>query len=186
MGLLSISLIIIGAPATFSGAKWTIKSLFVKSIVNYKQFDFSKPIEINEKGLYSIGVLGAGQIKYVKQAKFTLVGISNQNEIKLKENFFKYQFFKDFRRGIEFMQFKITAPGKYQLKLEKVDKLEFKASPLFIAGLLSSNLEGKQLEILIRKTLPVVKKIFGTILLVLGVNMLLWGVMLTFYEERFQ
>ena len=167
----------VGLTMLFFGIKWSIQSVRPKAIVQFSLGDKEQNFVFSDEGLYTFCVLGAG---YINTGEFE-VRLSNQaskNEIEMLENFMKPRFRKDWKIGVEYLNFRIKIPGEYKLELINPESLTAKKSMLKAKQLLKSPIPATNLEGMIKKTIPISKKLFGIIFLVLGVNMSAWGIML--------
>ncbi len=166
MQILVIVMGVVGIILLFFGIKWSWKSLKAKEII---QFPFSQDqtqFKIEKTGLFSLCILGG---RYLANSG----------------GFGAQIFRKNMKMGVEFFHFTISQSGGYILHLENQEDLIVKTSMIKIKQLFQSPQLTENLQVLIKETIPVGKRIMGIIFLVLGVNMTAWGIMLGIYPNLF-
>lgn len=169
---------IIGLIMIFFGAKWTWKSVKAKEIVNFPFIESKKEFEIKNIGLFSLCILGGGSVNNSGCFQVQIKDRDNQRIVELKENTMKPRFRKNWKMGVEYFQFKISKNGWYKIEIKNPKDLVVKQSTLKIKQVFQYPVPTESLEVLIKETIPNSKKLFGILLLVLGVNISAWGIML--------
>lgn len=170
---------LIGLTMLFFGLKWSLKSFKSKKIIEFPILDSVKEFEIINPGLYSFCIIGGGYVHNSEGFKTLISNVGSQKSIDLEENIIKPRFRKNWKMGVEYLQFKINNIGNYKIEIQNPEKLIVKKSMLKTKQIFQSNQLMENIEILIKETIPVKKKLFGILFLVLGVNMSAWGIMLT-------
>ncbi len=170
---------------TFFGVKWTLKSFKTKEIICFPLNEKEKEFEIINIGLFTFSVLGGGYVNNSGNFLATIKSKDNQKRIDLKENYIKTRFRKNWKIGVEFLQFKISNTGFYKVEIKNPEDLIVKKSMLKIKQIFQSPLPVENIEILIKETIPTRKKLFGIIFLVLGVNLSTWGILLGISPDIF-
>jgi len=163
MQILFILMGIVGLAMLFFGIKWSIESVRSKALVRFPLDNRTQEFELMDEGLYTFCILGSRFVGNSASYTTSLSNIENKEKVELVQNFLKPKFRVGWKIGIEYQNFRIRKSGQYKLELGNPNSLKGN----------SSNLEG-----MIKKTIPVSKKIFGIIFLVLGMNMSAWGIML--------
>ncbi|KKN91414.1 hypothetical protein LCGC14_0217470 [marine sediment metagenome] len=162
----------------FFGAKWLLRS---KAIVKLPIAEKIKNFTINRSGLYSVCILGGGYLKTSVGFKILISKSNSQEKIRLKENFLKWRFRKNREIGVEYLHFEIENIGEYHIEIQNPENLTVKKS----RSILQSDKPIQSVEILIKESVSVAKKLFGVIFLVLGVNISFWGIMLAINPNPF-
>lgn len=169
----------------FFGAKWTFKSLKAKEIIGFPLAEREKEFEIKNAGLFTLCIIGGGYVNNSGSFRVQIKGKDNQRTVYLKENFIKPKFRKNWKMGVEYLQFNISNYGLYKVEIGNPEDLIVKKSMLKIKRMFQSPLPIENIEILIKETVPISKKLFGIIFLVLGVNLSAWGIMLGINPDLF-
>lgn len=185
MQILFIVLGLIGLTMTFFGVKWTFKSFKAKEIIGFPLSYLKKEFEIIRPGLFTLSIVGGGFVDNSGSFRVLVKRKDNQKVIDLKENFMKPRFSKNWKIGVEYLQFNISHPGLYKVEIENAEDLVVKKSMLKTKQVFQSPLPVENIEISIRETIPISKKLLGIIFLVLSVNMSAWGIMLGINPELF-
>jgi hypothetical protein len=185
MQILFIVLGLIGLTMTFFGAKWTFKSFKSKEIIGFPLNELEKEFEIIKPGLFTLCIIGGGYVNNTGSFRALVKRKENQKVIDLKENFMKPRFRKNWKMGVEYLQFKISNSGLYNVEIENAEDLIVKKSMLKTKQIFQSRLPIENIEVSIKETIPIGKKLFGIIFLVLGVNMSAWGIMLGINPDLF-
>jgi hypothetical protein len=92
---------------------------------------------------------------------------------------------KNWKVRVEYLQFKISRAGLYKVKTENVEDLIVKKSMLKTKHVFQSPLRIENIVASIKKTIPISKKLYGIIFLVLGVNMSAWRITLGINPKLF-
>ena len=185
MQILYIILGVIGLTMTFLGAKWSIKSFRAKEIINFPITHFKKDFEIIKPGLYALCIVGGASVNDAGNLRILIKHKDDQHVVELKEHLIKPRFRKKGKIGVEYLQFKILHSGRYQIELKNIDNLIVKKSRLTAQQIFQSPLSFENIEISIKETITIGKKIFGIIFLVLGINASFWGIALSIYPNLF-
>lgn len=182
---MQILFLVLGLILTFFGVKWTFKSFKGKEIIGFPLSELKKEFEIIKPGLFTLCVVGGGYVDNSGNFRTLVMRKDNQKIIELKENILKPRFRKNRKMGVEYLQFKISHVGLYKVEIENAEDLVVKKSMLKTKQVFQSPLSVEKIEISIKETIPISKKLFGIIFLVLGVNMSAWGIMLEVNPELF-
>ncbi len=178
MQILYLIIGLIGLIMVFFGAKWLLRS---KTIVNLPIAEKTNNFTINRSGLYSVCILGSAYIKSSVGFNILISKSNSQENIKLKESFLKWRFFKNWNIGVEYLHFKIENIGDYHIEIQNPENLMVEKSTSFFQ--LGKPIQS--VEILIKESVSTAKKLFGVIFLVLGVNISFWGIMLAINPNPF-
>lgn len=169
----------------FVGAKWTFKLFKAKEIIVFPLIELKKEFEIKKPGLYTLCIIGGGYVKNSGSFRALVKCKDTQEIIDIKENFIQPRFPKNWKMGVDYLQFKISNYGIYKVEIENAKDLIVKKSMLKAKQIFQSPLPVENIEISIKETIPIGKKLFGIVFLVLGVNMSAWGIMLGINPELF-
>jgi hypothetical protein len=91
---------------------------------------------------------------------------------------------KNWKVWAEYLQFKISREGLYKVKI--VEDLIVEKSMLKTKHIFQSPLRIENIAASIKKTIPISKKFYGIIFLVLGVNMSAWRITLGINPKLFE
>ncbi len=185
MQIIFIILSLIGFTLTFFGVKWTYRSFKAKEIVGFPLIMKEQEFEISKPGLFALCIIGGGHVKNSGNFRVLIINTIDQKVIDLKENFMKPRFRKNWKIGVEILNFKVSNSGHFKVQIENAEDLIVKKSMLITERFFQSSLSIRNIEVMIKETIPVSKRLFGIIFLVVGVNMSAWGVMLGFNPELF-
>ena len=113
----------------------------------------------------------------------TVVGKSTLEKIYPIENIIKPRFTHNWKLGVEFSQFRIDKIGKYTIKIQNAENLIVKPSMIFSIRYFQKELSTDSIQILIKESISTTKKFLSIIFLILGLNMAIWGFILSFIPE---
>ncbi|WP_405292659.1 hypothetical protein [Algibacter sp. Ld11] len=177
MQLTFIFIGIVGILLLIYSIRILIKSSKNKQVAEFALDSEIKLIELNSTGLYSLCFLGARFLD--NKGKFSAeLKSENGNVIKLNKTFPNFPFTQNGERGLEFWNFEISEKGKYILTFKNLTDLIAKESMLISKRMLQKNIKPESLKILLKETIPTKNKVFSIIGLVLGVNAMIWGVLI--------
>ncbi len=181
MQLAFIGLGIIGILLLVFSIQILIKSGKNKQISEFTLDNETKVIEFNSIGLYSICFLGAGFIENPGKFCGELKSESG-NLIQLHQTFPHYRFRKNGKLGLEYWTFEINEKGKYTLTFKYLNELIAKKSMLSSKRIFQKNIQADSLKVILKETIPIKSRIFSIIGLVIGINALIWGIVIGFTE----
>jgi hypothetical protein len=95
-----------GLTMLFLGIKWSIQSVRPKAIVQFSLTDKEQNFILRDEGLYTFCILGAGYIN-IGEFKARLSNQASKNEIEMVENLIKPRFRKNWKIGVEYLNFRI-------------------------------------------------------------------------------
>jgi hypothetical protein len=177
MQLTFIFIGIVGILLLIYSIRILIKSSKNKQVAEFALDSENKIIELNSTGLYSICFLGAGYVD--NQGKFRAeLKSENGNLIKLNKTFPNYRFRQSGKLGLEYWNFEINKEGKYTLTFKNLTDFIAKESMLISKRMFQKNINPESLKILLKETIPTKNRIFSIIGLVIGVNALIWGILI--------
>jgi len=154
-----------------------IKSSKNKLVAEFILVSESKEIELNSTGFYSLCFLGAGFVD--NQGKFNAeLKSENGNLIKLNKTIPNYRFKMNGTLGLEYWHFEIVEGGKYILTFENLNDLIAKHSMLISKRKFQQNINPKNIKILLKETISAKNRLFLIVGLVIGVNALIWGILI--------
>ena len=174
-----------GLAMLFAGAKWSVESFKSNDIVEFPIIDKLKEFEIIKSGLYAVCIVGGFYVHNLAGFKTSIFNIHNQKQIDLKEPNLKFRFRKKWKVGIEHLHFRIIEAGRYKIEIQLPEKLTVKESMLTTKQPFQSSQPIENIEVLIKGIVPLGKKILGIVFLVLGVNLSVWGILLSIIPKLF-
>ncbi|WP_188655205.1 hypothetical protein [Yeosuana aromativorans] len=177
MQLTFIFIGIIGILLLIYSVRILIKSSKNKQLAEFNLDCETKQIELNSNGLYSLCFLGAGFVG--NQGKFKAeLKSENGNLIKLNKTFPNYRFRQNGTIGLEYWNFEINKKGKYTLTFKNLTDLIAKKSMLSSKRRFQNNIKTDSIKILLKETIPTKNRIFSIVGLVIGINALIWGILI--------
>ncbi len=177
MQLTFIFIGIIGILLLVYSIRILIKSSKNKLVAEFTLDSESKEIQLNSNVLYSLCFLGAGFID--NQGKFGAeLKSESGNLIKLNKTFPNYRFRKNGKLGLEYWHFEIDKSGKYILTFENLNDLIAKHSMLISKRMFQKKINTNNLKILLKETISTKNRLFSIVGLVIGVNALIWGILI--------
>ncbi|SFU65406.1 hypothetical protein SAMN05216480_111123 [Pustulibacterium marinum] len=185
MQILFIVLGFIGLTMTFFGVKWTVTSFKAKEISCFPFNNLKKEFEIKRPGQYTLSIIGGGFVGNTSNFHISVKTKDHQKIVDYEENFMRPRFRKNGKIGVEYLQFKISDSGLYKVEIENPEDLIVKKSIVKTKQFFQAPLAVENIEISIGETIPISKKLFGIIFLVLGVNISVWGIILGINPQLF-
>jgi len=185
MQILFLALGLVGFIITIFGARWNFRSFQTKEIIGFSIIELEKEFVIKKPGLFTICIIGGGYLNNNDNFRILVKSKENQKVIDLKENCIKPRFRRNCKIGIEYRQFSISDSGIYKVEIENVKDLIVKKSMLKTKQIFQSPLPIKNIEVLIKETIPISKKLLGIVFFILGLNMFFWGIILGVTPELF-
>lgn len=155
---------LLGAIMVFFGGRWLLESIRNKPIANFMPiYPENNPKEIlfDETGLYSISVQ-VGPYETVNQ--YSVAITRNGTHIDFNYPFAKYKFLHKGNFFKEFCQFQVDVKGKHTIQFN---------NPL-------------PANVVVKKAMNNIKRIFAIVLTVLGFNILGWGIILACNPDIWQ
>ncbi|GAK97898.1 hypothetical protein JCM19294_1520 [Nonlabens tegetincola] len=156
-----------------------IKSRKNKLVAEFTLDSESKEIQLDSNVLYSLSFLGAGFID--DQGKFRAeLKSESGNLVKLNKTFPNYRFRKNGKLGLEYWHFSIDNSGKYILTFENLNDLIAKHSMLISKRMFQKEISPNNIKILLKEAVSTKNRLFSIVGLVIGVNALIWGILIGF------
>ena len=164
MQILYLLIGLIGLIMLFFGAKWLLRS---KTVVKFTINKNIKEFKIGRSGVYAVCFMETRFFNNFGVFHIKIINSDNQERIDMKKNFLKWRFIKNWKKGVEYYQFKIQNAGNYRIEIDQANK------------------SIHNIEVLIKESVTVSKKIFGILFLVFGVNISFWGIILAINPNPF-
>lgn len=182
MQLLYIALFVLGLTMTALGILWLVQTFSGKDIIEFPLAEKKKEFGLPGNGRYGVFIVGTKYLRKTGDFSARLRELSTSASVELTECTIKFKMSTPKRRMVEYFQFIAPHPGIYRIEFENIDQIStgmilMKSADRFGA------ITGTQLGILIKKTLPVSKKILSILLLTIGINLIVWGIILAFMPE---
>ncbi|WP_167597979.1 hypothetical protein [Leeuwenhoekiella sp. ZYFB001] len=177
MQLTFIFIGIIGILLLIYSIRILIKSSKNRQLAEFNLDSQTKQIELKSNGLYSLSFLGVGFIDNQGNFKAELKS-ENGNLIKLNKTFPNYRFRQNGTIGLEYWSFEINKKGKYTLTFKNLNDLIAKKSMLSSKRMFQNNIKTDPIKIIVKKTTAIETRIFSIIGLVIGINALIWGILI--------
>jgi hypothetical protein len=156
MQLLFILLAIIGLTMLFFGGKWMLQIIRSKTMAELTVFQNEQEMTIAKPGLYSVSSVVPHMLASIS-VNFSIT--HNGHTVDGKWTTMRARFMHRGNFAKEFYQFEVTQPGKYLITIKE---------PIVPRDTL-----------IVKESMPNLKRIAAIILLVLGFNLGGWGIILS-------
>ncbi len=168
-----IPLLVIGIILLYFGGKWIIKMLKPKEYAELTVEDTEMPFFIEAPGLFSVGFVGGKYVRIPDEFLIEIKDQHNQQPLQLTKKTLKYTFLRKWRPGVEGFHFNIQSAGEYVVSIRNLDKV------VVSKIIFSKPLPTEQILVVIRESLSLPKRVMGIIFITLGINMFVWGILLS-------
>lgn len=160
------------------GVKWMLATFRLKDVVEFPLSKKEEEFEISKLGRYALCIVGGGYVKGLEGLTVKLVHLESGEKIEVEEVLLKPRFRKHWKISIECLHFMINKSGNFRIEIEPPERLRVNRSMLIFKRSFQAPEPIENLSILIKETNPVIQRILGIVFLVLGANLLVWGIIL--------
>jgi hypothetical protein len=183
MQFIFLSMMLIGTLAAFIGLKYILRFYRARAIFEAGLHDGEFAFEVEKKKRYGVFIIGGF---YLSSAAGYGVRIREKHgqEIPMRTSAFKTRLLFQSRRIMEYQYFE-AEPGSYILTQEGSENLHVKRHRHPFFRLFTSPLSKDRLGILIREVISPLQFGLSIVGVVLGLQCLLWGIILWFFPEIF-
>ena len=182
MQILYIFMALVGFTMLYFGIKWMYQFFTTRKVIEFPLTEKTAEFLL-DKGLYAFCMVGVRYARNIGDFKIWLA--SDRDRRALEKSSVGVNFSHNGSPAVQYSTFTVEQFGMYTVVLENIDKLKAKGSRLFFTRMLQSDIEPERIRILIKETLPFERIFLGIIFLVLGVNILVWGIILSFNPDIF-
>lgn len=178
LGFLGVALILISI-------SWGYRWMRFQTILRFPLARGKANFTIKKAGFYSICFYEARYAKSSGNFRLDVIDAQTKLTIPSKEFLIKPQFFKDLGVGLEFLQLRFEKTGDYILELEHQEDLIVKTTMIPLARFFQKKAPTNQIEVMVKTSLPIWKRILTIIFLVFGINIIAWGIITLINPEIF-
>lgn len=157
---------------------WSLKVLlrvYKKPIAVFNFEDDTHRFKITRQGYYSISVVGMRSIDGEKRAIIKMT--SNKGDaLNVRVNYLLFSFTHNRQTAIQCWGFSIRHPGLYTIRFSNLEQIVAYGSMLRLKRFFWSTVEHSDLRILIHRSVKPIYQLGGIIALILGLNLILYGI----------
>ncbi|MCK6608640.1 MAG: hypothetical protein L6Q46_10135 [Flavobacterium sp.] len=170
---------IIGLVMFVFGIKTLIKNYRNEIISELKLTE--NEINFQKIGTYSISVVGGSYANNL--GNFETQITHNETKLNTIEKNLKFKFHYKGRLATEFYSFEIENLGIHKIFIKNIEDLEVKESMLVSKRLFQKKLPIEKIGLIVKETSSSSKFIIGLLMTVFGINISIWGIILTFNPQ---
>lgn len=170
---------IIGLVMFVFGIKTLIKNYRNEIISELKLTE--NEINFQKIGTYSICIVGGGYANNL--GNFETQITHNETKLNTIEKLLKFKFHYKGRLATEFYSFEIENLGIHKIFIKNIEDLEVKESMLVSKRLFQKKLPIEKIGLIVKETSSSTKFIIGLLMTVFGINISIWGIILTFNPQ---
>ena len=176
MQILFLLIGLIGLVLFFLGVKMLVEKYRNKIIGELKLTE--NELNFEQTGLYAICIVGGNYATNL--GKFEVKITSNGIELDTFEKQLKFKFYHKNRLATEFYQFEVLHTGIHKIIIKNIEDLVVKESMLVSKRLFQKKLPIEKIGIIVKETLSSANFIVILLMVVLGINIAVWGIILAF------